>query len=337
MNAIERYHAALAGQPVDRLPCHPLTMMFASRLIGRTFYDYVTDYRVLAEGQLAVVERFGIDFVSTISDPCREVHDLGGTCTYFEDEAPANEQRHALLRDKSVLAGLTVPDPLGGGRMHDRVKGVELLRQRVGGEMSVLGWVEGPMAMAVDLRGMESLMMDTVDDPTFVTDLFEFSVAMELEFAKVQLEAGADSIGVGDAAASLIGAETYADLVLPHAQRLVQTIRSWGAKVRLHVCGRTTHLFEHFATLGCELVDVDYLGDLATARRELPETALLGNIDPVSVLFQASPEVVAARLAECHAVCGTRFVVGAGCEVPKQTPHENLRALVDYARHGGWS
>ena len=45
--------------------------------------------------------------------------------------------------------------------------------------------------------------MDFLDDPPFVTDLFEFIVVVELAFAAEQVKAGADIIGIGDAAASL--------------------------------------------------------------------------------------------------------------------------------------
>jgi MtaA/CmuA family methyltransferase len=336
MTPLERYHAALAGQPTDHLPCHPITMMFSSHLIGRPFYDYVMDHRVLAEGQLRMVETFGVDYVATISDPCRETHDLGGECTYFEDEAPANDTRRALLRDKSRFAGLTLPDLLGGGRMHDRIQAVALLRERVGPEMSVLGWVEGPIALAVDLRGMEPLMLDTVDDPTFVADLFEFCVALETEFARLQIEAGADTVGVGDAAASLVSLRTYRDLVFPYEQRLIDAIHAMGAKVRLHVCGNTTHLVGDFAKLGCDLVDVDYLCDLDHARAQMPETAILGNLEPARWLLNGTPDEVYHRLAENHAAAGARWVVGAGCEVPRGTPYENVRAMVRYAQeHGG--
>ena len=75
--------------------------------------------------------------------------------------------------------------------------------------------------MAADLRGMNTLMLDFYDDPDFVDELFEFVVAMEVAFARAQFEAGADLIGVGDAAASLVGPRFYAEFVLPYEKRLV--------------------------------------------------------------------------------------------------------------------
>ena len=48
---------------------------------------------------------------------------------------------------------------------------------------------------------MKGFMVDFMDDPDFVRDVFEQVVTMALAFAKAQVEAGADLIGIGDAAA----------------------------------------------------------------------------------------------------------------------------------------
>lgn len=333
MSPIQRYRATLAGQATDRLPCQVITMRFASRLIRRPYHDYVMDHRVLAEAQMAVCQAFGVDCLQTISDPCREVHDLGGRCHYFEDEAPANDAVHPLLADKRTLADLRPPDLHAGGRMADRVRAVALLRERSGPDVSVQGWIEGPIALAVDLRGMANLMIDTVDDPAFVQNLFDFCIATEIAFAQAQVEAGADTIGIGDAAASLVSPRTYDRLVFEPERRLVQAVHDQGALVRLHVCGNTTHLVDRFDQLGCDLIDIDHLCDLRHARANIPHTALLGNMDPTVYLLQGTPEQVHEKLAKCHRTVGPGFVVGAGCEVPPDTPHRNFEALVDYAHH----
>ncbi|MDR0336817.1 MAG: hypothetical protein LBI18_06985 [Planctomycetaceae bacterium] len=37
-------------------------------------------------------------------------------------------------------------------------------------------------------------------------------------------------------------------------------------------------------------------------------------------------------MAECFRQAGKNYIVGAGCEVPRDTPHENLQAMHDFAR-----
>lgn len=334
MNGRERILAHLAGRPVDRLPLMPITMMFAARQAGARYLDYCTDYRVLAAGQIRTAEAFGFDYVNTMSDPAREAADCGARVRYFDEQPVALLEDEARLADKVQLAGLNPPDPLGGGRMHNGVKAVAHLRERVGRDLLVEGWIEGPMAEAADLRGINTLMLDFYDDPVFVHDLFAFCVELGLRFARAQVEAGADLIGVGDAAASLIGPGLYREFVWPFERRLIDGIRALGVPARLHICGNTRAHLAGMGHLRCGIVDLDYPVPLAEARTEMgPDQVLIGNLNPVSGLRNSTPAAITAAVADCHRAAGPRFIVGAGCEVPRDTPAENLRALCAYA-HG---
>ena len=183
------------------------------------------------------------------------------------------------------------------------------------------------------MRGINTVMLDLYDDPDFVRDLFAFVVEMELGFAKAQVEAGADLIGIGDAAASLIGPRFYEEFVWPMEKKLVDGLHAMGTRVRLHICGNTRPILEGMGRLRCEIVDLDFLAPMAEGRDKMgPNQVLLGNIDPVRVLRNGSPENVTEAIAECHRQAGSRYIVGAGCEVTRDTPHENLRALAEYAR-----
>ena len=318
----------IEGRPVDRTPFMPITMMFAAEQAGVRYRDYATDYRVLAAAQLRVAEEFDADHVSCISDPAREAADLGAAVEWFEDQPPALVEAHALLRDKRALASLRAPDPLGGGRMHDRVNAASLLRERVGHGKLVEGWVEGPCAEAADLRGINTLMTDFIDDPVFVRDLFAFIVEMELRFAKAQVEAGVDIIGIGDAAASLVGPAIYDEFVWPYEKQLVDGLHAMGTRVRLHICGKTRRIFPGMGRLGCEIVDLDWMAPVGEAREKMgPGQVLLGNIDPVKALRNGTPESVAAAIAECGAQANGRYIASAGCEVVRDTPEANFRAM----------
>jgi uroporphyrinogen-III decarboxylase len=51
-------------------------------------------------------------------------------------------------------------------------------------------------------------------------------------------------------------------------------------------------------------------------------------------LRNANAELVTASIAECHRQAGDRYIIGAGCEVPRDTPLENVRAMTEYANSG---
>jgi uroporphyrinogen-III decarboxylase len=240
MNGRERILALLDGQPIDRTPLMPITMMYAADHIGQPYGRYATDFRVLVEGQTQTAEAYAFDYVSCISDPAREAADCGADVQLFDDQPPAINEMNALLADKATLKNLEIPDPLlSGGRMHDRVQAAALFRQQDGGGRLIEGWIEGPCAESADLRGINTLMLDFYDDPGFVHELFEFVLQMGLRFARAQIEAGVDLMGVGDAAASLVGPQIYRDFVWAYEKRLVDGLHDMGCKVR------SAHLRQH--------------------------------------------------------------------------------------------
>ncbi|MGB4256869.1 MAG: uroporphyrinogen decarboxylase family protein [Phycisphaerae bacterium] len=333
MNGYERILAQLDGRPTDCLPFMPITMMFAADRLGVKYGQYTQDHRVLVEAQCRVAEEFDFDYVSAISDPAREAGDCGAAVEFFEDQPPAIIEHQALLADSAKLASLKVPDPCAGGRMLDRVKAIELFKQRVGGQKLIEGWIEGPCAEGADLRGINALMLDVLDEPAFVRDLFDFCVELGLTFAKAQIAAGADLISIGDAAASLVGPQVYEELVWPAEKKLIAGLRALGTRVRLHICGNIRDLCQKVGELGCDIVDIDYPVPISKARTEMgPQQILLGNIEPAGVLRKGTPEDVFKAIEECHRQAGQRYIVSAGCEVCRDTPLENVRAMRDYAR-----
>ncbi len=336
MNGRERILALLDGQPVDRTPLMPITMMFAADHAGVSYREYAGDHRVLVGAQIATAEAYDFDFVSVISDPAREAADCGADVEFFDDQPPAINESNALLTDKAVLDTLEIPDPLGDGRMGDRVRGAALFKERVGNQKLIEGWVEGPCAESADLRGINTLMLDFYDDPDFVRRLFDFTVEMGLRFARAQVKAGVDLIGVGDAAASLIGPQLYEEFVWPHEKRLVDGLHEMGTRVRLHICGNVNAILEPIGRLGCDIVDLDFMVPVADARQAMgPEPVLLGNIDPVRVLRDGTPSSITEAIAACHRDAGSRYIIGAGCEVPRATDPKNLMALTEYANSTG--
>jgi len=131
----------------------------------------------------------------------------------------------------------------------------------------------------------------------------------------------------------LISKRTYEQVVWPVEKRLVSAIQEMGAKVRLHICGKTKHLLEGMARLGADMIDLDFLVSLEDARQVLgSEQVLAGNLDPVRAVRDGTPASIRAALAECHRQAGPRYVVAAGCELPRDTPHANVLAMTEFAR-----
>lgn len=326
MNSYERYMKMLKGEPVDIVPRVPILMQFAAEYIGSNYGAFASDYRVLVEANRRCAEDFGMDQLSTISDPYRETQGFGAMIEFLHDGVPkcvtpplAHSKDFTLLKQ---------PDPLLSERMLDRVQAIQAFKKQYDGIYSIMGWIEGPAAEAADLRGVINFLTDILDDTLFCEALMDRCVEVGIAFAKAQIQAGADTIGIGDAIASQVSPRIYAALIQPREKLLVQAIHAMGALVRLHICGNITHLLPGITNLGIDILDVDHMVDMATVRKSVGSTVVItGNLDPVEDIFKGNAQSIRDAVQRCHDAVGTPYMVNAGCEIPSGTPLENLHAL----------
>jgi len=326
MNSKERLTNRLRGQAVDRPPNFDIMMAFAAHHINQPLSRYYLDHRVLAEANLAVREAFQLDILQTISDPYREAADLGLEVEFPEDGLPL--RRKTLLAEEADLGRIKPVDPSRGRRMSDRIEAIRYLRERAGGQVPVMGWVEGALAGVNVLRGDSALMLDLYDRPGWVKDCLEFMVEIEIAFARAQIEAGADIIGLGDAIASQISPAMYAEFALPFEQRIFGAVHEMGAVARLHICGNTTRILALMGQSGADIIDLDWMVSLRSAVELYGEKgpAVCGNFDPVRVMLRGTPSEVRETVLNCVAQGNHRSINAAGCEIPDGTPLENLHA-----------
>ncbi|MFA5865935.1 MAG: uroporphyrinogen decarboxylase family protein [Phycisphaerae bacterium] len=326
MNGYERYMGVLTDRKVDILPRLPILMAFATEFIGSNYAAFASDYRILTDSIYRCAEYFGFDQLTTFSDPYRETQGFGAAIEYVTDGVPRCPT--PPLKEIKNLNLLTKPNPLISERMLDRIMAVEHYKKLAYKKYSILGWVEGPAAEAADLRGVENFLIDLIDDPEFLGELMDLCVETAIPFARVQLESGADTIGIGDAIASQVSLPLYQELIFPKEKTLVQAIHNAGGYVRLHICGNISHLLPEIAKLKVDILDVDWQVDMAKARDILgSQTVLMGNLDPANDVMRGTPESIKEKLIQIYRTIGNRYMTGAGCEIPPGTAYENLKAL----------
>lgn len=326
MTSKERIYATLNGLSRDRVAVTPIFMTWAAHYIGRRYRDFYLDGDVLVEGQLAVTRAFNVDQISAISDPWREASVYGVQFSYPENAV--GKPVDTLIKSREDIEGLRYVEIEKGERTSQRIESVGKMASQLGDTHSVLGWIEGPLAEYADLRGLERALYDLVDAPEMFSESAEILVEKAIRFARAQVEAGADMIGIGDAAASVISPEMYSSLVLPMEKRLISAIHEAGGSVKMHICGNIINIVEHVARTGADIIDIDWMVPLDEARRLAgPDVCLCGNFDPSAVLLQGTAREVAEAAEKCIGLGGEKFILMPGCEVPPGTPEENIRAF----------
>lgn len=326
MTSYERVMNRLEGKPVDKIPNMNIIMAFAAKHIGASYKEFCTDYRFLVDSKIKCAEDFGIDTVSAISDPMREAYGFGAKVIIPENDVPYCED---LITDLSQIKDLKPVDPLKSERMLDRVRAIELFKKQVKGKIPIIGWVEGALAEASDLRGISHLMMDLMLEPNAIKELLEVIYEQQKRFAKVQIDAGADFIGIGNAVASLVGPALYKEFCLEYDTRIIKDIQDMGAKAKLHICGNTESLLEMLAQTNADIFDVDHLVDFDKAIKAFKGTKTVtnGNLNPVVEIMKATDEELREAVGKRLAIADDRTMISGGCEIPRNTPEENMKLM----------
>lgn len=327
MTPKERLYARLQGKEVDKIPNLNIVMQFAAKFTNTPYSEFVTDYKSLVDSQSRTAEYFHLDILSTMSDPFRETADFGADISFPHDGLPVCDRR-PITDITNWEKAIAKYNPLNGGRCTDRIRAVELFKKRYGEEYPILGWIEGSLAELCDLGGVNEIMMCLYDDEDAVRDVLGFITDQQVENALAQINAGADIIGLGDAVASLISPDMYNGFVFPCEKKIIDAIHKAGAKVKLHICGNINHILPKMAETAADIIDIDYYVDYKHASDICGDrTAVCGNIDPVEIIYQGTPELIKKYSKDIINVMRPNGILSGGCEVPRDTAYENLMAM----------
>jgi MtaA/CmuA family methyltransferase len=304
----------------------PILMHFAAKHGNTDYAAFASDYRSLVEANLIMLDRFDMDMISLISDPYRETQAFGARISFPRDTVPICHG--PVIKSSEDVRSLRIPDVYRAERTLDRIRGAEEFSRRLQGNVPVMGWIEGPLAEACDLAGVSEMLVYLMTDPDMCNILLDKCMKTGMDFARAQVEAGCDLIGIGDAICSQIDRETYNEFVKQRHAEIVSFIHGLGARVKLHICGDITHHLPSLNELGVDILDLDWQVDMDLAYRITGDSCIrAGNIDPVWIRDHNAEQVFERTRELVQSEKGRRFKLSAGCEITGDTPPENLLAM----------
>ncbi|MBI1921046.1 MAG: uroporphyrinogen decarboxylase family protein [Geobacter sp.] len=339
MNALQRFAAMTKGEPLDRLPCVPIIGNTAARVIGVKVSAIRGDARLLADAQVAAYRRFGFDVIRVFTDLYVQAEAMGARVKVPEDEtayldAPA-------ITDIAEIDRLRPLNPSRDGLIPAHLEAMRRVADAVGGEVPVTGALCAPFTTASLLVGAEQLVRLTLKDPEAVHRLCRLALESCLAYADAIIEAGATpSLTDPMASATVISPRQFREFAFPYLKELIGHIHSRGRSVTLHICGRTSKIWEAMAEAGADCLSIDNEASLADAKVAVGERVrLMGNVRPSEVMLQGTPADVRRGVIDCVCVAHDSpkgYIVASGCSLPTETPFANIHAMMDAVREIGW-
>ncbi len=323
MNSRELTLSAIKGIP-EKIPFNPFIMHLAASLANVDYnHDYCQKPNVLVDSQIKCAEFFGIDHVNVSTDAYREANAWGVEIDW--DGHTPIAKTHIKIEDFDLIES---PNLLENQRIMNRVNAVKQFSEKIGGNQCIVGWIEAPFAEICCLFGLVDVLLQC-KNPDWVSrikKLIERVLPIQKEFAKLQIEAGADIIGAGDSAISQIGPMRYEKCCLDATKELFNFIQK-EVPVLYHICGDNSvvdkegrDMLKLVSNTKAAILDLDYQVDLTLAKQKIGNhNCIRGNTN--TQILGSSKYTISRVIKEITKTIetgkpGGMYQWSSGCELP---------------------
>jgi MtaA/CmuA family methyltransferase len=321
----ERVLAALRMQPVDRIPWVPFVGCHAASLIDKSAGEYLKSEELMVQGVQAAIDRYTPDGIPVIFDLQLEAEALGCELAWADGNPPA-------VASHPLAEGVALEDiprlDTQAGRIGKVLRATSALRE-ANPDIALYGLITGPFTLALHLLGT-NIFMDMFDNPEKIHALLDFCGEVGVTMAKAFMDTGCDVVAVVDPMTSQIGPDQLREFVNPYAIRVFDSIRTAGSLSSFFVCGHAQQNIEAMCDCGPDNISVDenipldYVRDICLPRK----VSFGGNMQLTSVLLLGSELDSQKSALECLETGGkTGFLLAPGCDLPYDTPPENIEAV----------
>lgn len=342
MTPIERLGAFMTGQPMDRILAMPVTCSMSGSVSGMTHKMKRSTAANEAQAQMDCYERFGNDLLITEYGLHGVGVALGSVLTDPEDAVPAiveyalNDLKDVDLLDASKL------ELHNDKKFQLHCEATEILANKLGHEVAIGVLISGPFTAAASIYKTENLLRATRKDKENLHKLIHFCNEGLKKIYREFIKRGAlillcDPIASG----TILHRNQYREFVLPYTIDLMKDIHDAGGMVCYHICGDTTSIVADMVESGCDILSIDNRVDLNHAKAEAAhKVPILGNVDPVEVMYLGTPEDVDRSVKDCLAKgydCENGYILATGCDLAGNLPLENIDQFMKAARqYGSW-
>lgn len=337
MTGRELVERAIKFQHVDRVPAAVLDgYAWIAKHSGMSFDDMFNMEPERAADFIAEkYEQFGSDMIYANAQASGAVREVMGGKMDFSVKGANPVVKKSSLGEIGDIKNFTVREVYEKAINHRLFKSLagqlEALNKKCGGEKLILAFGTGPLTTAAGMVGMEKLMMGLYEDPQGIRRLADFSVELTKMLFDYQIAHGATAVSIADPVSSvnLISQEFFEQYTMPGLREICAEERRHGAPIMLHICGDATTRLEPLKSIDIDMFSVDRVDMAQALETARGHYAVFGNLDTVEYMLSGSQEMVMERSKELCKLAGHEggFILAPGCDLPPDTPLENIRAM----------
>jgi uroporphyrinogen decarboxylase len=210
------------------------------------------------------------------------------------------------------------------------------LRESVGSEAAVLGFVGAPWTLAAyAVEGKSSKDYAVIKamafrEPQLMHRLLSHFADSIATYVNYQIDSGAQVVQLFDSWAGQLSPIDYDTFAAPYQKRVIDQVRAKHPETPLilYISG-SAGVLERMAATGVDFISLDWSVDMADGCKRLPhQVGIQGNVDP-GLLF-GTPEAIRHRIIDTvRKARGRRHILNLGHGILPGTPEENARVFFE--------
>ena len=300
---------------------------------------------IASEVTITAAERLGVDAAIIFADLLLPLTPMGLDFEFVAGEGP---QVHTPIRTLEQIEALRTD------RTEDLAyvaRSIELVAKHFAGpradgdQLGMIGFIGAPFTLASYMieggssrnyietkKLMYAAGLSGVACSAAWPLLMEKLLTVLVDYARQQVEAGADVIQIFDSWAGALSVADYTDYCLPTTKILVEAVRQMGVPV-IYFGVDTASLLPAMQSTGADVLGLDWRTPLAGAWQTLgPGTAVQGNLDPIALF--APLEVLETRVRQILVEAAQRpgHIFNLGHGIVPGTPVENVIQVVEWIK-----
>lgn len=332
----ERFGLLVIDEQPDRCNIIPLVTSHAAQVKGIRLKDYYTNGETMARAQITAYELYGHDAISIFSEVGIIAEAMGSVFTYPDNDLPVLKTP-ALSR--ADIDEIVIPETIKAGRLSLYIEAIEYAYRALGDRVPILAYVPAPFTTGMMLSDPNEFLLKTIRDAPHIKKVMEKSLTAAIEFCYNIIDAGGLPIIVDPlASSSVISPRAYEEFALPYERKLVDFLHRYDLDVILHICGETMPILDLLVETNADLISLDRVALRDAVNHLSKKMRIIGNFDTSDLAF-LEPHAVSQSVTQMVGVAKDApkgYIISTGCEVPVQTPIENVKAFMKAAKEAAW-
>lgn len=194
-------------------------------------------------------------------------------------------------------------------------------------DVPIIGNITGPISTASSVIEPVNFYKELRKQNAVAHAYMTFVTEQTIEFARAQIEAGADVIAISDPSGTgeILGPKFFEEFAVKYLNMLLDGLQAEKMGTIVHICGQMKSVYRQIDLVKSDALSFDSVVPMKEARKNLEGRILMGNVSTYALEFGDAAKV--ASLTQ-NCVKNGSDIVSPACGLGTKSPLSNIQAIL---------